>query len=301
MYKKSNIPRTTHPEFLTVEEQLVSSKLLPTSSLYKSRSQPLLFESRPRVQPVANTMWTRSIRNRNRRMNEFPSLKKYKRKQPSTFGVVGHHEGSEVDILERQHRHRPGPASYEPKQLPSKGGKFNLSKAKSDLEWKIYFASKTPGPADFDPQPLKRKGGKFSNAVPKSDVEWLIYHASMKPGVGEYDMAKAYKNLTGPGPCARISSIERGLQRKSNFQPKIMERSIKGKDIVVLKEEHKRRKKKKPLARGIRAPSPEKVTKAASKNGLAVMKSKNKGDIVYVQKQDKLGRVRVAAVKVPRF
>ena len=233
MYKRKNIPRTTHPEFLSVEEQLVSSKLLPTTSLYKSRSQPLVFESRPRVQPVANTTWTRSIRDRNRRMNEYPSLKKYRRKQPSTFGVVGHQEGSEVDILERQHRHRPGPASYEPKQLPSKGGKFNLSKAKSDLEWKIYFASRTPGPADFDPKPLKRKGGKFSNAVPKSDVEWLIYHASMKPGVGEYDMAKAYKNLTGPGPCARISSIERGLQKKSKYQPKLLERSIKGKDIVV--------------------------------------------------------------------
>ena len=57
-------------------------------------------------------------------------------------------------------------------------------------------------------------------------------------------MAKAYKNLTGPGPCARISSIERGLQKKSNYQPKQLERSIKGKDIVVLKEEHNRRKKR---------------------------------------------------------
>ena len=107
MYKRKNIPRTTHPEFLSVEEQLVSSKLLPTTSLYKSHSQPLVFESRPRVQPVANTTWTRSIRDRNRRMDEYPSLKKYRRKQPSTFGVVGHQEGSEVDILERQHKHRP--------------------------------------------------------------------------------------------------------------------------------------------------------------------------------------------------
>ena len=48
-------------------------------------------------------------------------------------------------------------------------------------------------------------------------------------GGWEYDMVKAYKNLTGPGPCARISSIERGLQKKSKYQPKQLERSIKGK------------------------------------------------------------------------
>ena len=56
------------------------------------------------------------------------------------------------------------------------------------------------------------------------------------------------------------------------------------------------------LARiGIKGESPVRVTKTVKKKGLNVMKSKNKGDIVYVQKVDKLGRVRVAAVKVPRF
>ena len=152
MYKRKNI-RTTHPEFLSVEEQLVSSKLLPTTSLYKSRSPTPCVWVKTTGSTSGKYNVDRSIRDRNRRINEFPSLKRYRRKQPSTFGVVGHQEGSEVDILERQHRSRPGPASYEPKQLPTKGGKFNLSKAKSDLEWKIYFASKTPGPADFDPKP----------------------------------------------------------------------------------------------------------------------------------------------------
>ena len=165
----------------------------------------------------------------------------------------------------------------------------------------MYFASKIPGPADFDPQPLKNRGGKFSNANPKSDVEWLIYHASMKPGVGEYDLVQSFKNLTGPGPCARISSIERGLQKQSNYKAKKVDRTIKGKDIVVQKQEHIRRKKKKPMARWIKGESPVRVTKTVKKKGLNVMKSKNKGDIVYVQKVDKLGRVRVAAVKVPRF
>ena len=55
------------------------------------------------------------------------------------------------------------------------------------------------------------------------------------------------------------------------------------------------------MARGIKGESPVRVTKTVKKKGLNVMKSKNKGDIVYVQKVDKLGRVRVAAVKVPRF
>ena len=108
MYKRKSVPKTTHPEFLTVEEQLVSSNILPMKSLYRTKSTPVMYESTKRIQPVANTHWTRSIRDRKRSMNEFPSLKSYKKKQPSTFGVVGHQEGSEVDILERQHRHRPG-------------------------------------------------------------------------------------------------------------------------------------------------------------------------------------------------
>ena len=108
MYKRKSVPKTTHPEFLTVEEQLVSSNILPMKSLYSSKSTPFIYESTKRIQPVANTTWTRSIRNRKRRMNEFPAMRRNERKQTSTFGVVGHQEGSEVDILERQHRHRPG-------------------------------------------------------------------------------------------------------------------------------------------------------------------------------------------------
>ena len=108
MYKRKSVPKTTHPEFLTVEEQSVSSNILPMKSLYSSKSTPVIYESTKRIQPVANTTWTRSIRNRKRRMNEFPAMRRNERKQTSTFGVVGHQEGSEVDILERQHRHRPG-------------------------------------------------------------------------------------------------------------------------------------------------------------------------------------------------
>ena len=110
---------TVHPEFLTAEEQLCALKLKDKSSLAKFRPKKS-FQEQPRTAPVANLMWSRSVRYRQRKMYEYPKVKKYVVKPKCTFGVVGHHEGSEVDILERMHRKRPGPASYTIKKLPSK-------------------------------------------------------------------------------------------------------------------------------------------------------------------------------------
>ena len=296
------VPRATvHPEFLSVEEQLVSQKVQTPSTLTKKYAG-LVFKEVPREAPVSNVLWTRSVRGRHRKLNEYPSLQRYRQKSMCTFGVVGHQEGSEVDILEKLGRRQPGPASYNPKRLPSKGGKFNVSNAKSDLEWKMFYAAQTPGPADFDPKPLKSQGGKFSNAVPKSDVEWLIYHAARRPGVGEYDLNKAFKNMTGPGPCTRLSSIERGLYKQSNFAPKKLARTFEGKDIVVAEEEHNRRTQVSAMARGIQEKSPEKIGKKVKKiKDLSLSKSKSDKNVMFVQKVDSRGRVRVGALHVPRF
>lgn len=293
---------TVHPEFLTAEEQLCALKLQDKSTI-KKFSPKKVFGEQPRTAPVANLTWSRLVRRRQRKMNQYPSVKKYITKSPCTFGVVGHHEGSEVDVLERMHKKRPGPASYSVKKLPSKGGKFNLSRAKSDLEWKIHYASQTPGPADFDPKPLTSSGGKFSTACPKSDVEWLIYHAARKPGVGEYNLSESFKRMTGPGPCTRLSAIERGLQKQSNFKPARLPRTVKGKDLVVTEKEHLRRSRVKPMARGVQKKSPQKITRAVKKlKDVNLTKSRSaSSELMFVQKLDSRGRVRVGAVAVPRF
>jgi hypothetical protein len=48
----------------------------------------------------------------------------------------------------------PGPADYPPPVPPKpSGGKFNMSKPKSDIDWIITRASQMPGPGDTDPGP----------------------------------------------------------------------------------------------------------------------------------------------------
>ena len=70
MYKRKNIPRTTHPEFLSVEEQLVSSKLF---YLHVRCILNHLCWSQDRVQPVANSQRGQGPLDQNRRMDEYPS------------------------------------------------------------------------------------------------------------------------------------------------------------------------------------------------------------------------------------
>ena len=55
------------------------------------------------------------------------------------------------------------------------GGKFNASKAKSELDWVIYRAGQSPGPGGYDvrkaeeAQKAKGGGGKFNASVAKSE------------------------------------------------------------------------------------------------------------------------------------
>ena len=168
----------------------------------------------------------------------------------STFGVVGHQEDSHLDRLEKLGRKRPGPASYKVPPLHSIGGKFNLSNAKSDVDWLCYNAARQPGPATYTLPPHKVHGGKFSAAFPKSDVDWLIYYAARKPGVGEYDLDEAFHKYVGAGPEARMSAVDRGLyHEQSTYQPKPLPRKIARKSIMVTDQIHQSRKKRRSFAR----------------------------------------------------
>jgi hypothetical protein len=170
--------------------------------------------------------------------------------ETSTFGVVGHQEDSHLDRLEKKERNRPGPASYKVPPLHSTGGKFNLSNAKSDVDWMCYHAAQQPGPGAYTLPPWKVHGGKFSNAFPKSDVDWLIYYAARRPGVGEYDLDQAFHRHVGPGPEARMASTNRGLyDKKSTYKPLKLPRKIVKKEIIVTKNIHQKRKNRRSFAR----------------------------------------------------
>ena len=125
---------------------------------------------------------------RQKRPSTVLGVKPRKKLATTTFGVCGHQEDSHLDRLEKLGRKRPGPADYVKPPLHSIGGKFNLSNAKSDVDWLCYHAARQPGPGAYDIKLPKPRGGKFSTAFPKSDVEWMIYYASTKPGVGQYDL-----------------------------------------------------------------------------------------------------------------
>jgi hypothetical protein len=108
----------------------------------------------------------------------------------------------------------PGPGQYHIKRNPEQpGGRFNLSKAKTDVEWKMYRASKIPGPGEYpvhtmDPRTIggaRIQGGRFDESRPKNDIEWRAYNASGRvnpegqPGPGQYDTFNPPKMLDPAG------------------------------------------------------------------------------------------------------
>jgi len=103
---------------------------------------------------------------------------------------------------------KPGPGEYPgvDKGVKIGGGRFNNSRAKSDLEWTIFNAKRLPGPADYDTPTTdvngrsatvsKVGGGKWNRAASKSGLEWDIYRASQLPGP-DYDTNAVYQYLEG--------------------------------------------------------------------------------------------------------
>lgn len=103
---------------------------------------------------------------------------------------------------------KPGPGEYPGIDKATKigGGKFNNSRAKSDLEWTMYRAKHLPGPSDYDTPTTdvngrsstvtKVGGGKWNRAISKSGLEWEIYRASQVPGP-DYDTNSVHQYLEG--------------------------------------------------------------------------------------------------------
>ena len=68
-----------------------------------------------------------------------------------------------------------------PMRVPGLFGAFNMSKAKSDLEWTIHRAAQLPSPSTYSPAPSSKgkyiaptSGGKFNLSNPKSELDWVV-------------------------------------------------------------------------------------------------------------------------------
>ena len=100
------------------------------------------------------------------------------------------HRGPKGSATPETYRRRPlGPETYHVRdQFKVSGGRFNMSKAKTDVEWQMYRAAQLPGPGQYETGQLRLPpGGRLNESNPKSDIEWTIHRAKEIPGPGEYD------------------------------------------------------------------------------------------------------------------
>eukprot|EP00943_MAST-04B_sp_MAST-4B-sp1_P005665 g5665.t1 len=96
------------------------------------------------------------------------------------------------DYLEQaifNNKHAPGPGKYPMKQFGRgiKGGKLSTAMPKTDVEWKMYFASQTPAPHDYNiPYNLGKnfQGGKFS--LDKRPSPLKNKNIANEPGPSDY-------------------------------------------------------------------------------------------------------------------
>ena len=106
------------------------------------------------------------------------------------------------DWIEYHAKESPGPGNYDDgvafkKLLSSSGGRFNLSKSKSDLENTIIRAADTPGVGSYEEVRPKIMGGTIAKTSGKSDIEWQIHRAASMPGAGSYEIDNAKPKLRG--------------------------------------------------------------------------------------------------------
>ena len=84
------------------------------------------------------------------------------------------------------------------------GGKFNLSKPKTEIEWVQKRSKESPGPSDYADFSLKSasdrsSGGKISTAKPKSETEILMLRSAETPGPGQYTPISVFLEWNGIG------------------------------------------------------------------------------------------------------
>mmetsp|Transcript_24841 Transcript_24841/g.32349 ORF Transcript_24841/g.32349 Transcript_24841/m.32349 type:complete len:599 (-) Transcript_24841:80-1876(-) len=143
------------------------------------------------------------------------------------------------DLIELKGSRAPGPGDYNSEaslkkmEAPS-GGRFNMSRPKSDIEWNIKRSSELPDPGSYVHGSPKTSGGRFNMSMPLSDIEVRILRAKESPGAGQYQVEgrpdsrgggrfnvsksktdiewKIYnaKQLPGPGEYQVKAPIQRG-------------------------------------------------------------------------------------------
>ena len=68
-----------------------------------------------------------------------------------------------LELVEYAAKGIPGPASYETgKTQQLKGGKFNMSNSKSDVEWIMHRSAQIPAPGEYFTSLKPPNGGKFN-------------------------------------------------------------------------------------------------------------------------------------------
>eukprot|EP00736_Rhodelphis_marinus_P000059 Rmarinus@m.5435 len=115
--------------------------------------------------------------------------------------TIGEKNITLMDHVKKQATQTPSPHDYVPSmpikrksKLGANGAKWGTSYPKSDLDWKVYFASQLPGPGDYEVrEAVPLQGGRFGNAEPKSEFDWIMYHSRQLPGPTEYTPAPVHR------------------------------------------------------------------------------------------------------------
>lgn len=63
------------------------------------------------------------------------------------------------------------------------------------------IVSAVRGPGQYQPVRPQMGGGRFNMSNAKSDLDWIVYRAAQIPGPGQYDAAKSLDTLTKTPSC----------------------------------------------------------------------------------------------------
>ena len=93
-----------------------------------------------------------------------------------------------ITVSKRKGSRLPGPLDYKPShrvsRTPIPAVRFTKCFPKSDVDWKVYHASKIPGPGAYKVVPPKRttSGQKFSSSYVKSFIDEAVHKGRAVPG-----------------------------------------------------------------------------------------------------------------------
>ncbi|KAJ1484465.1 hypothetical protein T484DRAFT_1797028 [Baffinella frigidus] len=116
----------------------------------------------------------------------------------------------------------PDPGLYNiTNSSPARGGKFNMSKPKSDVDWLILRASKIPAPGHYGVPDIRTGmlGARFSTARPKTSLDWEIARAKKTPGPGAYNVEGMLPNYGGKFGTGEAKSEIEWIETRASKLP----------------------------------------------------------------------------------